>query len=108
MWRYLLLAAVVLGVAVYYVYASDPCQSQLRAEFAEKYPGYEILGSSAAAGSRESVRCRVSYRKPGSEQTHEEDWLYQDPGTGWQFSSVVSRSQEEETTRIAPEERTGQ
>ena len=108
MWRYGVLLFLVLVVAFYYVYVSDPCRNQLTTEFSKSHPSYTILDSSAKEGSRESVRCRISYRKPDSAKIYEEVWLYRDPGTGWQFSRVLEEPKEEQTTDGAPDERLGQ
>jgi hypothetical protein len=89
MWKYYGLLFLVVGIALYYVYVKDPCRNQLRTEFSEQYPGYEILDSAAAEGSPERVRCRVSYRSPGSEQTQEQTWLYLYGKSGWQFARVL-------------------
>ena len=89
MWKTVALLLVVLGIALYYTYVADPCQSQIRAEFADKHPDYEILHSAANEGSPKSVRCLISYQKPGSDQTHEEIWLYLYSKTGWKFGRVL-------------------
>ncbi len=89
MLKYYLLLFVVVGVALFYVYVSDPCNQLVRMEFASRYPDYTILESGAEEGSRESVRCRIAYRKPGSEQVHDELWLYLHQGHSWEFSKVI-------------------
>ncbi len=89
MWKYYVLLFAVLGLGLYYVYVSDPCRSQIRAEFSAQHPGYEILGSEAESGSPESVRCRISYKQPEDGRTQEELWLYLNSDTGWKFSKVL-------------------
>ena len=89
MLKYYLLMFAVVGIALFYVFLQDPCHRRVREDFANKYPGYELLGSGASEGSPETVRCRISYRKPGSEETYEDTWLYQDSGSGWKFSRIV-------------------
>lgn len=89
MWKYYVLLTVVLVLGLYYVYVADPCRSQIRAEFSGQYPGYEILSSDAESGSPQSVRCRIVYKQPDSEQPHEQLWLYLNSDTGWKFSKVL-------------------
>jgi len=96
MWKYYALMVLVLGLGLYYVYVSDPCQNQMATEFASRYPGYEILHTGAEEGSPESVRCRISYKRPDREQAQEEVWLYLNPGSGWKFSRVLRTSDEEQ------------
>ena len=95
MWKYYVLLFLVLGLALSYAYLADPCHSKMRTEFSNEYPTYKILESGAEAGSPESVRCRISYQKPGSEQIHEEIWLYQNPGDGWTFSRILETPEQE-------------
>ena len=64
MLKYVLLAVVVLAIAVLYVFLQNPCASQIRAEFAGNHPTYTILDSVTLEGSRERVRCEISYTKP--------------------------------------------
>ena len=97
MWKYFVLLFLVLGIAFYYTYVSDPCESQIRTEFSSRHPSYEVLDSGAKEGSPESVRCRISYRKPGNEQTHEEIWLYLNSDTGWKFSRALEAPKREQT-----------
>ena len=89
MWKYyaLLLAAVALVLA--YTYVADPCNRLLRTDFARMHPDFEILDSGAEQGSPESVRCQISYRKPGSPDVYREVWVYQYQGTAWEFSRVA-------------------
>ncbi len=97
MLKYYLLMFLVLVVGLFFVYIKDPCNQQVRTDFSSKYPGYEILNSGASEGSPESVRCHISYRKPDSDETHEDIWLYQDTGRGWQFSKIVETRKKEQT-----------
>ncbi len=97
MWKYFLFMFVIVGIALFYVFIKDPCNSQLRTDFSEQFPDYEIVDSGASEGSPESVRCLISYRKPASKQTYEDIWLYQDTGNGWNFARVVETREIEET-----------
>ena len=96
MLKYYALMFLIVGVALYYVFLQDPCYSQLRADFFGRHPGYQILTSGASAGSPETVRCHISYRKTDGEQVYEDVWLYQDSGSGWTFSGII------ETGKRAP------
>ena len=89
MWKYYGLLFLVVGIALFYVFLRDPCNRQVRADFSAKYPSYEILDSDAAEGSPESVRCHISYRKPDSEEIHEDTWLYMYSKKGWSFSKIL-------------------
>lgn len=93
---YLLLGLAFLGVLLY-VFLQDPCSNTLRTDFSTKYPGYEILDTSAGEKSTDSVQCHIRYRTPDSAQTFEDVWLYQDLGSGWSFSSIL-----EEQKKISP------
>ena len=89
MLKYFVFLFVVVGLALFYVFIKDPCNQQVRTDFAAKYPSYKILDSAAAQGSPESVRCQVSYRKPDSEQILEDTWLYMHSDRGWEFSRII-------------------
>jgi hypothetical protein len=69
----------------------------VRAAFAERHPGYEIVGSEAVEGSPESVRCQVSYRKPEAEQIYRDIWMYQRAKDGWSFSKILKTGEKEPT-----------
>ncbi len=97
MLKYYVLLFLVVGIALFYAFLQDPCNKRLRADFSEKHPSYKILHSGAAEGSPASVRCRISYQKPESEQIHEDVWLYQNPGTGWKFSRILETREREQT-----------
>ncbi len=89
MLRYSVFLLVILGIALFYVFVKNPCNGQLRADFSNKYPTYEILTSAASEGSPESVRCQISYRKSNGEAILEDTWLYQHSGRGWEFSRIL-------------------
>lgn len=89
MLKYYLLAFTVVAIALCYAYVADPCNQLVRMDFAERHPEYEIVDTEAHEGSRESVRCRILYRKPGSEEVHQAVWMYIDGEKGWEFSRVV-------------------
>ncbi|MDP6374712.1 MAG: hypothetical protein QF515_14075 [Pseudomonadales bacterium] len=94
--KYYLLLFVVFGGALYYVFLQDPCNRQLRSDFAIKYPGYEILDSGAGAQSThtiQSVHCHVRYRKPDEARVYEDVWLYENLGSGWSFSRILQTEQ---------------
>lgn len=97
MMKYYVLLFLIVGAALFYVYLKDPCHQQLRAEFSDKYPSYEILNSDAVEGSPESVRCQISYRKPDSEEIYQDTWVYQDKGRGWEFSKILEAPESEQT-----------
>jgi hypothetical protein len=89
MLKYFVLLFVVVGLALFYVFIKDPCNQQVKTDFLAKYPSYEILDSSPAEGSPESVRCHISYRKPDSEEIFEAIWLYMHTKRGWEFSKTL-------------------
>jgi len=97
MLKYYLLAFAVVAIALFYAYVSDPCNKLVQMEFASQHPDYEIVDSAADQGSPESVRCRISYRKPDSEKVHEAVWLYIHGKEGWEFSKVVGAQSHDET-----------
>ena len=87
--KYYAFLFLIFGIALYYVFIKDPCNNQLRTDFSNRYPGYEILDHGPSEGSRETVRCHISYRKPDSEEVYEDIWLYQDSGRGWEFFKIL-------------------
>ena len=97
MLKYYVLLVLILGIALFYVFLKDPCNRQLRTDFSNKYPSYTILDSGAREGSLDSVHCHVSYRKPDSEQIYEDIWLYQDLGSGWNFSRILETRERAQT-----------
>ncbi|MBW2698837.1 MAG: hypothetical protein JRE70_20295 [Deltaproteobacteria bacterium] len=86
---------LILGMTLFYVFLRDPCNRQLKADFSNKHPRYEILSSGAAEGSPESVHCHISYQKPDSEQIYEDIWLYEYLDS-WKFSKVLETRTKEE------------
>ena len=85
---YVLLVLAFFGV-LFFVFLEDPCVGQLRTDFAERYPSYEILDSGAGTTSTTSAQCHIRYLKPDREQIYEETWLYRDAGSGWVFSRII-------------------
>jgi len=75
------------------------------ADFSNKYPSYTIRnfgagegdsgGLGVVAGSR-NIHCYILYQKPDSEQVYEDIWLYQQLGTGWNFSRIVATNERNE------------
>ncbi len=97
MLKYLVVPFLIVGAILFYAFFKDPCHQQARADFSNKYPDYRILSSDAAEGSPESVRCQISYRKPDGGQVYEETWLYQNLGSGWEFSKILETREREQT-----------
>lgn len=89
MLKYYAFLFLILGIALFYVYVKDPCNRQVRMDFAGQHPSYEILDTGASEGSPETVRCQVSYRKPDAEQVYQDVWLYQYSKRGWEFSKIL-------------------
>jgi hypothetical protein len=88
--RYAALLAAVVALGSLYASLADPCNRRVRLEFAQRHPGFVILGSGAAEGSPASVRCRVSYRRPGDDAVYEDVWRYQRPRRrGWELAGVL-------------------
>ena len=97
MLKYYVALFLIMGMALFYAFITDPCNRQLRTEFSNKHPSYKILNSGASEGSPETVRCRISYQEPDSEQIYEDIWLYRDSGGGWEFSRILETSKMEQT-----------
>ncbi|MCP4006095.1 MAG: hypothetical protein GY725_18080 [bacterium] len=97
MLKYWILMFVVLGIALYYVFLQDPCNRLVKQNFSAQYPSYTILGSGAEQGSPETVRCRVTYRKPDSPQVFEDLWLYQNIDRRWKFFRVIETREQKAT-----------
>jgi len=95
--KYYLRAFAVVAIALLYAYVSDPCNKLVRMEFASRHPAYEIVDAEPDQGSPERVHCRISYRKPGSEEIHQDVWLYIHGEEGWEFSRVVETQSHDET-----------
>lgn len=90
MTKYYILLFLVMGAVLYYIFQVDPCNTNLRADFAKEYPGYKILDSGSREGSPEEVQCHIRYQKPDSEQLYEDVWLYRNSERGWIVSSVLT------------------
>ncbi len=99
MLKYYVFLFVIVGIALYYVFIRDPCNRQIRTDFADRHPSYEVLDSDAMQGSPETVRCRISYRKPDSDQVYEDIWLYVFSERGWEFSRILGTPEEELSVR---------
>jgi|TARA_B100000315_G_scaffold202847_1_gene195670 hypothetical protein len=98
MLKYYIALFLIVGIALYYVFITDPCNRQLRLDFSSRYPDYEILFAGAGEGSAgsvptSSVQCHVTYEKPDSNQIYEDIWLYQNFGSEWTFSTILSTEQ---------------
>jgi streptogramin lyase len=98
--KYYLVLFIILGIVLYNIFITDPCNNLLRADFANKYPGYEILDSVSGEGSPETVQCTAYYEKPDSKDVYKDIWVYRNSSDGWKFSNILF------TGRIDPE--TGQ
>lgn len=97
MLKYYLLLILVAGIALFYAFLQDPCNRQIRTEFSDAHPSYEILDSVAEEGSPESVRCLISYQESDREQTYEDVWLYRRSDSGWKFSRILETRRRKET-----------
>jgi hypothetical protein len=95
--KYYFFLFLIAGLVIFYVFYEDPCNQTLRADFAEKYPGYKILDSGAKEGSPESVHCHIYYNKPESQQVYEDIWLYEKSGSDWNFSAILKSGEKERT-----------
>lgn len=95
--KYYILLFAIFGIGLFYVFSQDPCNRVLRTDFANEYPGYEILDTAAGEGSPEKVQCHIYYKKPDSEQIHEEVWVYQNSGGDWKFSEILATDKKEQT-----------
>ena len=94
MLKYYIALFLIAGIALYYVFITDPCNRLIRADFSSRYPGYEILFSGAGEDSTGSVptgsvQCHITYEKPDSDQIYEDIWLYQNLGGDWTFSTIL-------------------
>ena len=94
--KYYFILILVMGGVLYYVFLEDPCNTVLKADFSSQYPDYKILETGAREGSPDEVQCHVYYEKPGSEQVHEETWVYQKSESGWSFSKVLGATKAEQ------------
>jgi len=96
MWKYYIGLFLIAGIALYFVFITDPCNSQLGKDFSDKYPDYEVLYSGAGDGSPDSVQCHITYKKPDSDQVYEDVWLYLNAGSGWGFSKILQTQKKEQ------------
>ena len=90
MGKYYLILSVIFGALLFYIFTQDPCNNLFRANFASKYPDYKILDTGSLEGTPKTVQCRIYYNKVDSDQVYEDIWLYQNVGSGWEFSSIVA------------------
>jgi len=95
MLKYYVALFLAAAAVLFYVYVEDPCNRQFRLEFSTRYPDYTILDTGADEGSKESVQCRVYYRKPDSTQMYEDVWLYKKSGDSWKFSRIAESHRRE-------------
>jgi len=95
MLKYYIALFLVAGIALYYVFTTDPCSSQLRQDFSARYPDYEFLYSGAGEASANNVQCHMAYEKPGSKDIYEDVWLYQNSGSGWEFAAIISSHEQQ-------------
>ncbi len=89
MLKYYAILILIMGAVLYYIFLQDPCNENMRTDFAGKYPDYEILDSDSVEGSATSVNCRIYYKKPGDEQVFQDVWLYLNSEDGWKFSKIL-------------------
>ncbi len=87
--KYYFLLVLIIGFALYFVYAEDPCYKNMADDFSRQFPDYEILDSGSTEGSPQSVQCHIRYSKPGSEGVYKDIWLYKNQGNGWSFSKIL-------------------
>ena len=97
MLKYYIALFLIAGAVLYYIFTTDPCNNQLRTDFSNKYPDYEILFSSAGEGIIDIVHCHIDYEKPGSKQIYEDVWVYQKAENGWKFSKILSSQKKQHT-----------
>ena len=87
--KYYILLFLAFALVLLYVFLQDPCGNQLKTDFLDRYPDYEILSSGAGINSTESVQCHIRYQKPGNPQAYEDVWVYENQGDGWNFSQIL-------------------
>ena len=97
MLKYYIPLFLVAGIALYYVFTTDPCNSQLRKDFSVKYPDFELLYAGAGEASKNNVQCLMAYEKPDSKDVYEDVWVYQNSGNGWEFSEILSSQKKQFT-----------
>lgn len=95
MLKYYIALFLVAGIALYYIFSTDPCSGQLRKDFSARYPDFELLYSGAGESSKVSVQCHMAYEKPDSKQIYEDVWLYQNSDSGWAFSKILSSQKQQ-------------
>jgi hypothetical protein len=89
MTKYYIALLLCAGAALFYVFTKDPCNQAIRADFAGRYPDYEILDSGAGEGSPEVVQCHIAYLKPNNQQVYEDIWTYENSAGDWVFSGAI-------------------
>ena len=97
MLKYYIVLFLIAGGVLFYVFSQDPCNTLVKTDFANKYPGYKILSSGAGEGSPDSVLCHISYQKPDGKQVYKDVWAYQNSDSGWRFSRILGGNESEQT-----------
>jgi len=97
MLKYYILLFLFAGGILYYIFLEDPCNKQVKTDFSNLYPDYEILYSGATDGSPENVHCHISYKKPDNQEIYEDIIEYINSGSGWKFSRVLETHGEDQT-----------
>ncbi len=95
--KYYIFLFLIMGAVLFYIFRQDPCNKIFRADFSNMYPSYKILDSGSEEGSPDNVHCHIYYKKPDSEQVYEDIWLYEDSGSGWNFSGILESGKKEQT-----------
>ena len=92
--KYYVLLFLAFAAVLLYIFLQDPCGNNLRIDFLEKYPDYEILFAGAGDNPEEVstnlVHCHIRYRVPEGTGTYEDIWVYQNSGDGWRFSRILA------------------
>jgi hypothetical protein len=89
--KYYFILLLAAAAALFYVFQTDPCNKNIRADFSLQFPGYKILDSGSREGSPDEVKCHIRYQKPDSDQVYEDTWLYRNTENGWIFSSALTK-----------------
>jgi len=87
--KYYFLLVLIIGAALYFVYAQDPCYKAIGDDFSRQFPDYKILDSGSTEGSPQSVQCHIRYSKPDNKTVYKDIWLYENQGNGWSFSKIL-------------------
>lgn len=91
--KYYVLLGLAFVAVMLYIFLQDPCGNNVRSDFLEKYPDYEIVffgaGESAEEFSNYTVRCHIRYRIPEGIGTYEDVWEYRKADDGWKLSRVL-------------------